>query len=184
MNESGARCVYHLDEMEERALSLEEARPGDGKEPGGEEFAIGGLIPEADLSPLNRGANPSFGCIVGRLDPVVLQKGEQAIPVLEQAASHPGHIRVRGEFVRLEAVAHTGTERNGFQDKGLPVQMLTPKRIEQTEHPADLREHPSREFHRVRTPARMADSFDVSDDMSPTDLPQSLVVASVGREAI
>jgi hypothetical protein len=184
MNESTSSCVDRLDEIVERVLSLEETSPGDGKEPGGEEFAIVGLIPEADLSPLNRGANPAFGCIVGRLDSVMLQKREQAIPVLEQAASHPSHIRVRGEFVRLEAVAHAGTERNGFQDKGLPIQMLTPECMEQSEHPADLREHPAGEFHSVRTAARMADSFDLSDDVSPTDLPQSLVVASVGREAV
>jgi len=81
-------------------------------------------------------------------------------------------------------MAHACPEGNGFQDKGLPIQTLTPERIEQGEHPADLREHPSGEFHDVRTPARMTDSFDLSDDMSPTDLPQSLVVVAVSREAV
>jgi hypothetical protein len=62
----------------------------------------------------------------------------------------------------------------GCQPKGLPVQMLTPTRIEQAEHPADLRKHPSGEFHGVRTAARLEDTLDVSDYASPTDLPQSL----------
>ena len=170
--------------MVKRALSLEETRPGDGKESRGEEFAFGGLIAEADLPPLNGGANSSFGCVVGGFHAIMLQKREQAIPVLEQSSCRPGHIGVAGQLVHLEAIANACSERNGFQDKGLPVQEFTPEGIEQSEHPTDLRKHPSGIFHRVRTPAGMADSFDLSDDMSPTHLTQSLVVAPVGREAV
>lgn len=184
MRESAAICVKCFDKIEERALCLEQARPGDGKEPGGEEFTIVRLIAEADLPPLHGRTDASLCKVVGRFDSITIQKREEAVPVFEQSSRHPGHIRIFRQLVHLEAITHACPERNGFQDKGLPVQMLTPERIEKSEHPADFREHPSGEFHCVRTPARMADSFDLSDDMRPTDLPQSLVVAAVGREAV
>ena len=83
MRESAAICVKCFDKIEERALCLEQARPGDGKEPGGEEFTIVRLIAEADLPPLRSGTDPSFCNVVGGLDSIMIQKSEQAGPVIE-----------------------------------------------------------------------------------------------------
>ena len=184
MNESAAICVKCRDKIEERALCLEHTRPGYRKEPSGEEFTIVRLIAEADLPPLYSRTDTLFCNVVGGLDSIMIQKREETVPVIEQSSRHPGYIRISGHLVHLEAIAHTCSERKGFQDKGLPIQTLAPERIEQSERPAHLQEHPSGVFHCIRTPARMADSFDLSDDMSPTDLSQSLVVAAVNREAV
>jgi hypothetical protein len=184
MNESAAICVKCLDKIVERALSLEQARPGYRKEASGEEFTIVRLITETDLPPLHSRAKASLRNVVGGFDSIIIQKREEAVPVIEQSSRHPGHVRISGQLVHLEAIAHACSERNGFQDKGLPIQTVAPEDIEQSEHPAHLREHPSGKFHCVRTSARMADSFDLSDDVSPTDLPESLVVATVGTEAV
>src|SRR4030067_1207624 len=184
MNESAAICVECLDKIQERALSLEQTRPRYRKEASGEEFTIVRLITETDLPPLHSRANASLCNVVGGFDSIIIQKREEAVPVIEQSSRHPRYIRIFGQLVHLEAVAHACSERNGFPDKGLPIQTVAPEHIEQSEHPAHLREHPSGEFHCVRTPARMADSFDLSAGINPTDLPQSLVVAAVGRETV
>jgi len=55
MSESGTICVKCFDTIAERALALEQTRPGDRKQASGEEFTIMRLIAETDLSPLHSG---------------------------------------------------------------------------------------------------------------------------------
>lgn len=54
-----------VDQMLGGALSLRETGPGDDEEPRGENLNVAGLIPEADLPRLKRGANTSFGAVLG-----------------------------------------------------------------------------------------------------------------------
>jgi hypothetical protein len=98
MGSSTAICVERRDEIVERALSLDETSPGDGKEPGGEEFATVRLIPEADL-PLNRRTSLAA---LGKLDSVMLEKREQ-LSQWRAGLSHPSQ---QGPSVQtFEAVA-------------------------------------------------------------------------------
>lgn len=83
MNESVAVSVKSLDKIAERTLRLEQTCPGYCKEPSGEEFTIVRLIAEADLPPLRSGTDPSFCNVVGGLDSIMIQKSEQAVPVIE-----------------------------------------------------------------------------------------------------
>lgn len=87
------------------------------------------FVPETNLPPLNRRADSTLCQVVRGLHSLVLPEGEQVLPVREKPPSHTGHFSISGEFVHLEAVAHTGPKRHRFQDKGLPVQTLVPQRI-------------------------------------------------------
>jgi len=75
----------------------------------------------------------------------------------------------------LKAFVHTSLDGHGFQDKGLPVQMSLSEGMPQCEHSARLGEYPFGESHGVRAPARVFHAFDLTDDMSPTELSDALV---------
>ena len=101
MNESAAICPKCLDKIVERALFLDQTRPGDSEEPSGEEFTIVRLIAEADLPPLHSRTDASLSNVVGGFDSIMIQKREEAVPVIEQSSRHPGYIGICGQLVHL-----------------------------------------------------------------------------------
>lgn len=138
------------------------------------------MIAEADFSPLYGGPGSSFGGVVGWFHPFVFQKGEQAIPMLEQALGRLPHIVVGTLDVLLEALVHSGSNGDRFLDKGLPLQMTPLERMPEREHSACLGEHPFGELHCVRASAGVLDSFDPSDDVGPAELSDATVKRLVG----
>lgn len=173
-----------VDKVEKGILLLEEAGAVDGEKPFGQALSRFGLVAKADLPPLDRRPDALFSSVIGGLDSLIFKEGKQVLPVFEQSATHASHISISGKFVRLETIAHTSSDRNRFEYKALPVQMVVSPCVEQSKHPADLAEHPSGESYGIRTPAGMADSFDIPDDMSPTDLSEPLVITRVGRKSV
>ena len=90
LNQSGSResaavCNDGFEKELEGVPSLKDAGSFGGQQPGGKEFAVVGLIAEADLSPLDGRTYSPLRGVVGRLNPFVFEKGEQSVPVLEQA---------------------------------------------------------------------------------------------------
>jgi len=159
----------------EGIASLSDTRSFSGQQPGGEEFSFEGLIAETDLPPLDGGAQSSFRRIVGWLDTAVFEKGEQPMPVSEEAFCRLGHIVVGAGGVNLEASAHATSYGHGFSDEHLPVQMVVLEGMPHGEHSACLGEHPRGESHGVRTSAGMFDSLDGSDDVGPAELSETIV---------
>jgi len=138
------------------------------------------LIAETDFSPLDgRTFSPLCG-VVGRLNPFVIEKGEQPVPVLEQALCGIAHIIVGAGTILLEAFAHPASDGNGHPYERVPVQMSVLEGVPQGEHSACLGKHPRGEFHSIRASTGMLDSFDTPDDVSPTELTHSFVKGFIG----
>jgi len=76
----------------ERVLSLKDARSLGGQKSSGKELAVVGLIAEADLSPLNGRTSAPLRGVVGGLNSFVLEKGEQSVPMLEEAPCDLSHV--------------------------------------------------------------------------------------------
>jgi len=139
------------------------------------------LIAEADFSPLDGRTFPPLCGVVGRLNPFVIEKGEQPVPVLEQALCGFAHIIVGAGTILLEAFAHPASDGDGLPYKGIPVQMSVLEGVPQGKHSACLGKHPLGEFYRIRASTGMLDSLDTPDDVSPTELAHSIVKGIVGR---
>jgi hypothetical protein len=122
----------------EGIASLADARPFGGQESCGEEFALGGLIAEADLSPLAGRTESPFCSIVGRLDSAVFEKGEQTVPMLEQAFGRLGYIAIGAGAMQLEAPAHTAAHGHRFLNEALPIHVATQESMPQGKQSAYL----------------------------------------------
>ena len=140
-----------------------------------------GLVAETDLSPLNSRAKYPLGRVVCWFDSLDLQEGEQAFPMFGAALCHVTDIVVGAAEVVLKAFVHTSLDRHALQHKGVPVQTLLFEGMPQGEHSARLGKYPFGEFHGVRASARVLDAFDLADDMSPTELSDTLVKRLVSR---
>jgi hypothetical protein len=163
---------------------LKKARSGGRKQPCSEDLSILGLISEADFSPLDRRSDSSFCRVVGWLNPLMFKECEKVIPMFEQTTGSPCHVRIDGQLVSLETIAHASPDRNRFEHKGASVHESFFEGVPQPEHSPDLRKHPFGEFDSVRTPAAMLESFEVSDNVSPADLALTFVKSIVGAEHV
>jgi hypothetical protein len=83
--ESPAVCDDGFDEELEGIFSLKDAGPFRGQQPGGKELSLVGLVSEADFSPLDGRTYCPLRGVVGRLNPFVSEKGEQSVPVPQEA---------------------------------------------------------------------------------------------------
>ena len=165
-----------------RVFSLHDAGPSDGQESSGEHLAVFGLIPETDFPPLDRRADSTLSGVVGGFHSLMIQEGEQVVPMFEETSGSTCHIVIRGQLIGLKAIADSCPDGNRFCDKGPPVHLPVFKGMPEGKQATDFREHPSCEPYAIRTPARMFEPFEGPDDMCPTDLPFPLVVCVVGRE--
>lgn len=147
LNESGSResAAVRDDGFEkklERIPSLKDARSLGGQQSGSEELAVVGLIAEADLSPLDGRTSAPLRGVVGGLNSFKLEKGEQTVPMLEEALCDLAHITVGAGSVLLEALAHSASDGDRSAYKGLPVQMSVLEGVPEGKHSAGLRKHP------------------------------------------
>ncbi len=139
------------------------------------------LVAEADFDPLHSGSYRSLSGVVGWLDPFVLKKGEESVPMFKQALRRFSDMVIRAAQVWIEALLHPRTDRERFFDKGLPVQMSLLEGVPQGKHSAGFGKHQFGEPHRIRASACMLDSSDASDDVSPAELADSMVKSLVRR---
>jgi hypothetical protein len=76
--------VLRLTEPESRkGFFLHDTGPSDGEKSSGEQFAFFGLISKADFPPLDCGTDSSHSRVVGGFHSLMIQKGEQVVPVFE-----------------------------------------------------------------------------------------------------
>jgi hypothetical protein len=173
---TGAVCSYRVDKEMEGIASLPDTRSFNGQQPSGEEFSVFGLIAIADLSPLDCRTYCPLCCVVGWLNPFVFEKGEQPMPVLEQAFCRLGHVEVGIGAVHLEASAHSTSYGHRFLDESLPVQVPVLERMPQGEHSACLGKHPLGESIRER----LCHRIEPRDHNGISVLNDSQTVLSVG----
>ena len=163
---------------------LHDAGASDGKESGREHFSVFRLVSEADLPPLDCGADSTLSGVVGRFYALIIQKGEQMVPVFEESSGSTCHIGIGGQFVALEAPVHACSDGDRLFDKALPVHVPVVEGVPEGEHAADFREHPFCEAYAIRAPAGMFEPSEGSDNVGPADLPCPLVVCVVSREHV
>ena len=72
-----------MNEEVEGILSLHDAGPSDGQQSSGEQFAFFGLISKADFPPLDCGTDSSLSRVVGGFHSLMIQKGEQVVPMFD-----------------------------------------------------------------------------------------------------
>lgn len=168
-----------MDEQVEGVFLLELAGSRDCEEPSRKELSFSRLVSEANLTPLHRRTQGSFSQVVGRLHSFIFEKGEQAVPVLQQALCGFTDIIVLTGPVVLETPVHPGANGNRFEDEGLPVQTLAFEGVPQGEHSACLGKHPFGELHAVRASTGVFDPFNGPYDVSPTELTDALMVCFV-----
>lgn len=77
----------------EGVLALESAGSGYRKNPFGETLSLLGLVPEAELSPLDGKPQCLLGRVVGGLHSLVGEEGEKMRPVLEHAPGTSAHLQ-------------------------------------------------------------------------------------------
>ena len=79
----------------EGILSLQLAGSRHGKNPFGETLPGLGLVPETELSPLDRWPDRLFGGIVGRFDSLMSEESEKMVPVIEQSFGSSPYVSIR-----------------------------------------------------------------------------------------
>lgn len=130
----------------------------------------------------DRGSDSSFGGVIGGLDALDLQKGEEAVPARQQPLCGLGDFTILTVRVLLEAVSHASSDGYRLADKRFPVDPVLHKGIPQSEHATRLGEHPCCEPHRIRATTHVLQTFDGAKDMSPTILPQTLLIRFIRTE--
>jgi hypothetical protein len=161
--------------------SLKDAESLCGQQPGCKEFPVLGLVAETDLSPLDCRPDTLFSGVVCWFDSFVFQKGEQTMPVLQQALARLADIVIRALSILLEALVHSSLDGNRFQDKGLPVQMSGLEGVPKREHSSRLGKHPRGKSHGLRVSAGVLDSLDPTDDVASAELSDAVVELLVRR---
>ncbi|MFZ2412145.1 MAG: hypothetical protein WAW23_11285 [Candidatus Methanoperedens sp.] len=86
------------------------AGSGHGKNPLGETLPGVGLVPEAELPPLDGGPDCPFGSIVRGLSSLMREESEKMIPVVKQSLGSSAHLSIRAGQVLLAVVAGTAKE--------------------------------------------------------------------------
>lgn len=173
-----------IDDKLERVSLLKEAGSGGGEQACSEHLSLFGSVTEADLAPLDCRSDPTFGRIIGRLNAVEFEEGEQMGPRFEQSLGQSPDLTIRAMLMDLETPLHSSPYGNRLENKGLPIRLFVSESVPESEHAADFLERPFGELHGIRTPTRMLDAPKISYNVSPADLSDSFVECVVGAVSV
>jgi hypothetical protein len=157
------------------------AGSGHREDPFGETFSCIGLVPEAEFSPLDGGANGLFGSIVGGFHSLMSEKREQVIPVGKSSSGSSGYFTIRAAPV-LEAVTFHSCphESRGIQELW-PGDVALTESVPTTKDVPDFLEHIFGKHIGLRAASALLEPLELSDHVCPAKLPDPfLVVTAVG----
>src|SRR5579872_2619631 len=107
-------------EVIQRSSILHAAGTSHGKQAGNSDFTLGAAASEANLAPLHRTAQCSFGDVIGRLDAFVAQEGEEPLEMLHERKSEIGDVFVGAVEITIRQREKLLLQGNGFCDQLLP----------------------------------------------------------------
>lgn len=158
---------------------------GHGKNPLGETLPGVGLVPEAELSPLDGRPDCLFGSIVRGLYSLMSEESEKMIPVIEQSLGPSAYLSIRAGKVLLAVPFHPSPHQSGGIQELLASDVTLSESMPATEDSPHFIEHVLGEYVGIRAGATILECFELSDDVSPAKLPDSfLLVRTVGRMVI
>ena len=96
---------------------LHAARASHGEQASNRDFTLRAAASEADLAPLDGAPQRSFGDIIGRLDAIVAQEGEEPLKVLQQGQREVGDIFVAAVKIAVRQGEELLLQGNGFCDQ-------------------------------------------------------------------
>lgn len=107
------------------------------------------------------------------------------IPVIEQSFGPSAYVTVRARQVLLAVPFHTCPHQNGGIQKLLTSDITLAESMPATQDPSHFREHVLREYVSIRACPTILEGFELSDNMSPAELPDSFfVVRTVSRMVV
>ncbi len=148
----------------------------------GETLSGLGLVPETELSPLDRWPDCLFGGIVGRFDFLMSEESEKMVPLIEQSFGSSPYFSIRAGQVFLAGPLHPSPHESGGAQELLAGEVTFSEGMPATENPPHFFEHIPREDEGIRAGAPILESLELSNDVGPTKLTDPfLVVASISR---
>ena len=96
---------------------LHAARASHREQSGNRDFTLSAAASEANLAPLHGATQRSFGDVIGWLDAVVAQEGEEPFEVLQQRQSEIGDVFVAAVEIAIRQREKLLFEGNGFCDE-------------------------------------------------------------------
>ena len=169
----------------EWVLAPELASSGYCEDPLCEALSIAGLVAKAELSPLDGGPDIALRDVVCGLDSFVKEESEEMVPVVQQSFGSSAYVCIRAGKIPLTGAFHPRPHQLGCVEELLTRNVATSEGIPATEDAADFLEHVFRKNVGVRAGATIFERLQLSDDVSPAELADSvLVVRTVGRVII
>ena len=96
---------------------LHAARTSHREQAGNRDFTLSTAASEANLAPLHGATQRSFGDVIGWLDAVVAQEGEEPFEVLQQRQSEIGHVFVAAVEIAIRQREKLLLQGNRFCDR-------------------------------------------------------------------
>lgn len=169
----------------EWVLALKLAGASDREDSLSETLAFLGLVSETELSPLDGWPDCALCDVVCGLYSLVGEEGEKMRPVVERPFGSGAQLSVRAVLVR-NAVPFHPRPHEGRRIQELPAaDGPVTKRLPANEDVPDLFEHVFREHTGLRTAPAFFEVLELTDQVGPAQLPDSLlVVTAVGRMVV
>src|SRR5579863_5843392 len=96
---------------------LHAARASRREQAGNRDFTLMAAASEADLAPLHGATQRSFGNVIGRLNAVVAQEGEEFFEVLQQRQGEIGDVFIAAVHIAIRQSEELLLQGNGFCDQ-------------------------------------------------------------------
>ena len=163
---------------------LDRAGRGGGEQPGRGDFSRLTAVAEADLAPLNGRPDSALRNIVRGFDAVMVDKGEQALYVKEEESCQCTYSGVLAVEVSPAQRKELFLDRHRLANKLVPVDRAAAIVVPKSKQPGMKSQSVPCEAVRVGSLAQLLDAQEVSLQVRPAELSDSLVVLDVGAEAV
>jgi hypothetical protein len=130
---------------------------------------------------LHRRADCPFRCIIGGPNTLYKEKNEEVVPVFEKTSGLCTDESVFAILVMTTATLHPGANEMRRIEELLATESDPHKGMPTSEDSSRLTEHLAGEGIGVGTAAGVLDSLELSDEVSPTELTNSVMIFTISR---
>ena len=165
----------------ETIFAVESTGSGHGYNPLGEAFSALGLVSKTELSPQDLGPDLPFGDIIGGFNSLMAEESEQMRPIAKRAFGSRRYFPICAALI-LEAIAlHAGLWQIRGVQKLLTGYIAFAESVPTTQYLPHFLEHVFGKRIRIRSAKDFLEPLELSDQVCPAELPQSVfVITGVG----